>query len=250
MGRPSASSRARPLAAPSWSCARASTSPEDLAGTTLATPQLGNTQDVALRAWLAEQGYETTIEGGGDVTIAPTANADTLQLFQAGELDGAWLPEPWASRLVAEAGASVLVDERDLWPDGEFVTTHLIVRTEFLEEHPETVQALLRGHVAAVTALQDDPDEAPAIVNAAIEELTGEPLAEDVIVRAFDHLTITFDPIAASLSTSAEHAFAAGTLEEEVELQGIYSLDALNTILDEEGLPAVSDGGLGVDTSA
>ncbi|HEX6014842.1 MAG TPA: ABC transporter substrate-binding protein, partial [Geminicoccaceae bacterium] len=107
-------------------------SPDDLKGTTLATPQLGNTQDVALRTWLTEEGLENSIEGGGDVTIAPTPNADTLNLFKAGEIDGAWLPEPWASRLVIEAGASVLVDERDLWPDGEFVTTHLIVRTEFL----------------------------------------------------------------------------------------------------------------------
>src|SRR4051794_27760798 len=141
----------------------------DLKGTTLATPQLGNTQDVALRSWLTDQGLENSVEGGGDVTIAPTANADTLTAFQAGDLDGAWLPEPWASRLVLEAGAHVLVDERDLWPDGQFVTTNIIVRTDYLEKYPETVAALLRGHVAAVQLATDDPDAAKAAVNAGLE---------------------------------------------------------------------------------
>ncbi len=133
--------------------------PEDLEGKNIATPQLGNTQDVALRAWLTDKGLENDVAGGGDVTITPTANADTLQLFQAGELDGAWVPEPWASRLVLEAGAEVLVDEKDLWPEGEFVTTHLIVRTEFLEQYPGTVEALLRGHVESVEWIKANEDE-------------------------------------------------------------------------------------------
>ena len=93
-------------------------SAEDLRGTTLATPQLGNTQDAALRAWLKEEGLGNPVEGGGDVTISPTENATTLQLFQDGGIQGAWLPEPWASRLVLEAGAKVLVDEATLWPEG------------------------------------------------------------------------------------------------------------------------------------
>ncbi len=101
----------------------------DLAGTTLATPSLGNTQDVALRAWLAEQGYATDASGGGDVSITPQDNADTLQAFQTGSVDGAWVPEPWATRLVLEGGGHVLLDEAELWPDGQFVTTHLIVAT-------------------------------------------------------------------------------------------------------------------------
>ena len=114
---------------------------------TLATPSLGNTQDVALRAWLAEQGYETDPEGGGDVTILPQENSATLEAFLAGQIDGAWVPEPWATRLIAEGGATVLVDERDLWPEteGEYVTTHLIVATSFLEEQPQLVKAFLDG---------------------------------------------------------------------------------------------------------
>ena len=220
-------------------------SADDLRGTTLATPQLGNTQDVALRAWLTEQGLENSVDGGGDVTISPTPNADTVQLFQDGRLDGAWLPEPWASRLVLEAGAEVLLDEADLWPEGRFVTTHLIVRTEFLEEYPETVEALLRGHVEAVEWATANPAEARTVVNDGIGALTGQPLGDDVLARAWDNLEVTVDPVASSLAESAADAFVAGTAEEEVDLDGIYDLSALNAILAEKGLPAVSAGGLG-----
>jgi NitT/TauT family transport system substrate-binding protein len=220
-------------------------SPEDLKGTTLASPQLGNTQDVALRTWLTEEGLENSIEGGGDVTIAPTANADTLALFQDGELDGAWLPEPWSSRLVLEAGAQVLVDEADIWDDGQFVTTNMIVRTEFLEENPETVAALLRGHVAAVQQATDDPDAAKEAVNTGLEAAGGSPLDAEVLDRAWENLEITYEPLAATLEESAQHAFDAGTSEELVELDGIYDLRPLNAILEDLDLDPVSAGGLG-----
>ena len=87
------------------------------------------------------QGLSANLEGGGDVAVLPQANAQTLETFRAGEIQGAWVPEPWATRLVLEGGGAVLVDERSLWPDGKFVTTHLVVRTQFLEQHPELVAA-------------------------------------------------------------------------------------------------------------
>jgi NitT/TauT family transport system substrate-binding protein len=99
----------------------------DLRGKKLATPQLGQTQDVALRSWLKAQGLRTDAQGGGDVSVLPQENAQTLELFKSGDIDGAWVPEPWATRLVQEGGAKVLVDERTLWPDGKFVTTQLVV---------------------------------------------------------------------------------------------------------------------------
>jgi NitT/TauT family transport system substrate-binding protein len=222
-------------------------SSDDLRGTTLATPQLGNTQDVALRSWLTEEGLENSVEGSGDVTIAPTPNADTLNLFKSGEIDGAWLPEPWASRLVLEAGATVLVDERDLWPDGEFVTTHLIVRTEFLEEYPETVAALLRGHVAAVEFANEDADAAKASINAGLEASGSAAIPAEVLDRAWEGLTATYDPIASGLEQSAADGFAAGTTETEVDLAGIYDLRPLNEVLADLDLEPVSAGGLGED---
>ena len=153
------------------------TTAADLKGKKLATPQLGGTQDVALRAWLGKQGYQTTTDGGGDVAINPTENAQTLKLFQGGKLDGAWLPEPWASRLVLQAGAKVLVDEKDLWEKGEFITTVLIVNKKFAAEHPDTVKALLKGHVESVDWLNAAPAaEKSAVLNAALKDSAGAAL--------------------------------------------------------------------------
>jgi NitT/TauT family transport system substrate-binding protein len=215
-------------------------SPEDLAGKSIASPSLGNTQDVALRAWLLEEGYETTPEGGGDVTVVPQDNATTLTAFQAGDLDGAWVPEPWATRLIEEGGAHVLVDEAELWPDGEYVTTHVIVRTEFLEDHPDVVKGLLEGHVAAVASLADDAEAGAAAVSAQIEEATTQPVDVDLITTTFENLTFTEDPVASSLLVSAEDAEELGLLD-AVDLEGIYDLTLLNEILGEQGKTEVSD---------
>jgi NitT/TauT family transport system substrate-binding protein len=216
-------------------------SPEDLVGTSIATPSLGNTQDVALRAWLAEEGYETTPEGGGDVSIVPQSNATALEAFIAGAIDGAWVPEPWATRLILEGGGTVLVDERDLWPDtgGEYVTTHVIVRTDYLEENPEIVKALLVGLTDAIDAIAADPAAARATVIEQIETITDQRPSDEVIAASFENLTFTVDPIAASLTGSADDAVAVGLLD-PVDLDGIYDLTLLNEVLAERGADPVS----------
>jgi len=219
--------------------------PADLKGTTLASPQLGNTQDVALRTWLTDQGLKNSVQGGGDVTIAPTANSDVLNLFKSGQLDGAWVPEPYSSRLVLEGGGHVLVNEKDLWPEGKFVTTHLIVSTDFLTKYPDTVAALLRGHVAAVKEATDHADAAKTSVNAALQAAGGKPLEAAVLDRAWSELTVTYDPIASALKKSAENGVSAGTTETKVDLKGIYDLRPLNAVLKDQGLDTVSAGGLG-----
>ncbi|MFH1329717.1 MAG: ABC transporter substrate-binding protein [Actinomycetota bacterium] len=210
------------------------TSTPDLIGAKLATPQLGNTQDVALRAWLLAQGLTFDVAGGGDVSILPQSNADTLTAFRAGDIDGAWVPEPWATRLIQEGGGIVFVDERDLWPDGLYVTTHLIVRTEFLEENPDLVEALLRGLIEAVRFTNANPAAAQTIVNDGIEAITGKRLADQVIGGAWANLTFTWDPIASSLRKSADDAVAVNLLQ-PVDLSGIYALDILNRLLAEAG---------------
>ncbi len=216
------------------------TSPDQLAGTTVATPSLGNTQDVALRAWLKQQGFETTPEGGGDVTILPQSNSTTLESFVAGQIDGAWVPEPWATRLILEGGGHVLVDERDLWTDtgGECVTTHVIVRTEFLEQHPDLVKAVIAGLADAIDAIDSDPASAQATVIDQIEEITSQRPSEEVIAKSFDNLTFTLDPIAASLQKSADDAVAVALLE-PVDLTGIYDLTLLNEVLEARGKPPI-----------
>jgi NitT/TauT family transport system substrate-binding protein len=217
----------------------------DLKGTNLASPQLGNTQDVALRTWLTDQGLKNSVDGGGDVTISPTPNSDIPNLFQSGELDGAWVPEPTASLLVLERGGHVLVDEKDLWPGGRFVTTHLIVRTDFLEQYPDTVSALLRAHVRSVELAEQDAPAAKQSVNDGLDAAGGKSLSPEVLDRAWSELTVTYDPVAPALKQSAENGFTAGTTAEQVDLDGIYDLRLLNGILEDEGREAVSAGGLG-----
>ncbi|MGH8908843.1 MAG: ABC transporter substrate-binding protein [Egibacteraceae bacterium] len=213
--------------------------PEALRGTRLSSPQLGNTQDVALRAWLAAQGLRTDLQGGGDASILPQENAQILETFRAGDIDGAWVPEPWATRLINEGGGHVLVDEADLWPGGQYVTTHLVVRTEFLAEHPDVVQRLLRGHLTATDFVNEQPEEAKTIVNDALETLTGRRLADTTIDTAWDHLEFTVDPISASLRKSADDAMSLGLLD-PVDLAGIYDLTLINEVLAQAGRPQVT----------
>ena len=212
----------------------------DLRGKTLASPQLGGTQDVALRAWLTAQGYKTNVDGSGDVAINPTENAQTLKLFQDGKLDGAWLPEPWASRLVLTAGAKVLVDEKDLWDGslsgkpGEFPTTILIVNQKFAADHPDTVKALLKGHVKSVEWLNKAAaSEKASVINAALKEAAGAELKADVIDRSLKNIVFTVDPLAGTYQKLLADGVTAGTTK-QADINGIFDLRALNGVAGEK----------------
>jgi NitT/TauT family transport system substrate-binding protein len=214
-------------------------SADELRGTKIASPQLGNTQDVALRAWLHEQGLTADEQGGGDVSIVPQGNSQTLETFISGDIDGAWVPEPWATRLIEEGGGHMLVDERDLWSGGQYVTTHLIVRTEFLEQHPDVVKHLIEGLLAATDFVNDSPAEAQATVVEAIGQITGSSLSPDILAKAWQNLTFTVDPIVSSLQESANDAEELGFLE-SADLEGIYDLALLNEVLAEAGRPEIT----------
>jgi NitT/TauT family transport system substrate-binding protein len=212
----------------------------DLKGRKLATPSLGNTQDVALRAWLQGQGLTADTAGGGDVSITPQENSQTLETFVAGTIDGAWVPEPWATRLITEGGAKVLVDERDLWPGGQYVTTHLMVARTFLDQHPDVVRRILLATVQAVDFVNEQPDQAQQIVNAEIEKYTTKKLPPELLATAWQNLEFTVDPVASSLKKSADDAMAEGLLKDPGDLAGLYDLDPLNSILDALGRPEVN----------
>jgi NitT/TauT family transport system substrate-binding protein len=212
--------------------------PADLKGKKLATPQRGGTQDVALRQWLKSNNLKADLEGGGEVSIMPQENAQTLETFRAGQIDGAWVPEPWATRLVQEGGGKVLVDERTLWPGGKFVTTHLIVRTKFLKEHPDAVRRLVEGQVQANDLVNSNPAEAQRLVNQAITTITGKGIAPAVLEASWKNLEFTDDPIASSLTASADHARDVGLLG-KVDLKGIYDLTLLNQVLAATSQPEV-----------
>ena len=215
------------------------TSASDLKGKTIAAPQLGNTQDVALRNWLKSKGLNTTTAGGGDVKITDQDNAQSLDTFKQGKIDGAWVPEPWASRLVIDGGGKVLVDERDLWPGGKYVTTQLVVRTAFLQQHPDVVENLLKGQVEANAFLNNNSAQAKQIVGAGIEKLTGKALTPAVLDRAWSDLTFTNDPIASSLRQSAAASLALGFINSS-DLANIYDLTLLNKVLTAQGKQAIS----------
>lgn len=213
---------------------------KDLDGKTFATPQLGGTQDVALRYYVQKNGLQTA-DQGGTVTILPTQNPDILTLFQQGQIDGAWVPEPWAARLILEAKGEVFIDEREEWPDGKFVTTHVIVSTQFLNQHPDLVERFLKAHVDSVQFINDNADQAKKIVNSEIERITTKPLAQEVLDKAFSTTEVTYDPLPKTLLVSADYAFELGFLgDTRPDLAGIYNLGPLNTVLEEEGLPIVA----------
>jgi NitT/TauT family transport system substrate-binding protein len=213
------------------------TSPEGLRHKKIASPQIGNTQDVALRWWLREHGLATTLTGGGDVSVVPQDNATTLDAFANHAIDGAWVPEPFVTRLVA-AGGHVLVDERSLWPGGKFVTTHLLVRTAFLKAHPDAVRRLVAAHVEATQLIAADPAAARQAVNDHLAKLTGKPLSASVLAAAWPAMTFTVDPVAASFMAGAERARTLGIVKQRPpDLHGLYDLSFLNAVLRERGLP-------------
>ena len=211
----------------------------DLQDKTIASPGAANTQDIAVRYYLKTKGFKTDQEGGGDVHILPQDNSITVQAFQQGQIDGAWVPEPYASILVNEGG-HVLIDEASLWPQGRFVTTQLLVNKSFLDEHPDEVVDLLTAHVEANDFINKSPDEAKTLVNKKLEELTQSTIPTDVFDSAWSKLTFTNDPIASSLIEVDKHAEELGLLDPVDNLSGIYDLDPLNQILADKGESEVS----------
>jgi NitT/TauT family transport system substrate-binding protein len=209
--------------------------PDDFHGKRIASPQLGNTQDVALRSWLIAHKLQIR-EQGGDVQVLPVANPDQLTLFQKKELEGAWAPEPWAARLIHEANGRLFLDERELWPGGQFVTTQLVASTKFLQAYPDLMEKWIRAHVELTDWINGHPQEARQLVNQEIQKETGKALAQQVLNDAFSRLQVTYDPIRPSLFTSADAAARAGLLKKKYpDLSGIYHLAILNKVLVQKG---------------
>jgi NitT/TauT family transport system substrate-binding protein len=210
------------------------TSVDELKGKTLATPQLGNTQDVALRSFLKSHGFKTDLQGGGDVHINPQDNSQTLLTFKQGSIDGAWVPEPYLSQMVVQDGGRLLVDEKQLWPNGQWDTTDVLISTSFLEAHPATVRRFLEGLVETAASIKSDPTTAKTAMNQQLASLSGKKLPDSVLNAAFANLTFTVDPIASSLVKQASDAVSAGLLTSP-KLRGIFDLTILNQVLNEKG---------------
>jgi NitT/TauT family transport system substrate-binding protein len=224
------------LVVPAKSTAR---SPQDFKGKRIASPELGNTQDVALRRWLKSAG----VAPGRDVQVIPVKNADILMLFQQGRLDGAWVPEPWVSRLVREGGGRILLDERTLWKDGKFPTAVVVARSEFLEKNRAVVGRFLEAHVEITEWIKKNPVEAEKRLNEQLAKLAGKALPPQTLDDAFSRVLITSDPLATPLNTSAAWAGELGYLPKKTDiargLAGIVDAALLNSVLAKRSLPAV-----------
>lgn len=186
----------------------------DFRGKRIATPQIGNTQDIALRGWLKQHGMTPT-EKGGDVKVMPFANPDQITLFRQGQIDGAWAPEPWAARLTHEGGGTVFIDERDLWKeltDGRFSTTLLIAHPKFLQAHPDLVRRWVAAHVELTDWITAHSDDAKTVVNAELKRIVGKPLPPAVLDSAWGRVRFTSDPIKDSITQYAKWAFEQGHL--------------------------------------
>lgn len=213
------------------------TDPSGLKGTTLATPQLANTQDVALRYWLKTKGLPTTTSGGGAVSVQPssTGNGTIVTEFKDGSIAGAWVPEPYESQLVA-AGGHLLVDEANLWPSGQWATTNVVVRTAFLRQHPATVKRFLKGLVDTLAYIHNNPSQAQADVQNELASLQGgKKLPSSILAAAWGRLVFTADPLASTLQAQVDHGVAVGLLHKPANLPGIYDLTLLNQVLAASG---------------
>ncbi|MBI3615826.1 MAG: ABC transporter substrate-binding protein [Candidatus Omnitrophica bacterium] len=222
-------------------------SPGDFRGKRVASPELGNTQDVALRHWLKAQ----ALEPGKDVAVIPVKNPDILTLFQRGELDAAWVPEPWATRLISEGGGELYLDERDLWKDRKFPTAVLVVRAEFLKKNRLLVKRFIAAHQELTDWIHQHPEEARGRLNETLGRLAGKPLPISILNQSLERLDITVDPVPDALITAAGWARELGYLplgshdseitsgaassgrSQEADLQGVFDLSLLNEILSE-----------------
>jgi NitT/TauT family transport system substrate-binding protein len=233
-------------------------SAKDLGGKKFASPELGNTQDISLRKYLVNNGFKT-VENGGNVTIVPVSNADILTLFLKKEIDGAWVPEPWATRLVNEAHGKIFVDERKLWPpDGKFVTTNIIVRTDYLKENPDVIKKLLEANVnetlwinkqlnkTGINTINENNSNIIKVINAfnnGLKQITGKTIPNDELKEAFARTDFTYDPLKQSLYKIGNDAnslgFISNTKGKKLDLSGIYDLTLLNKVLQEKGFQKI-----------
>ncbi|MGA8404835.1 MAG: ABC transporter substrate-binding protein [Nitrososphaeraceae archaeon] len=224
--------------------------PKDFAGKKFASPQLGNTQDVALRKYLLDNGYKTK-EKGGNVEVIPVKNPDILTLMLKKEIDGAWVPEPWGEKLIKEGNARQFLDERTLWPNGKFVTANIVVNPEYLRANPDVIKKFLEAHVNETQWINENKEEALKVYNTELKKLTGQTIPEDQLKDAFSKLEITYDPIKQSLFKSANDAFEIGFLgKTKPDLSGIYDLTALDDIIKEKGLQPVSESSASTNSSS
>ena len=215
----------------------------DLGGKKFASPQLGNTQDVALRKYLIDNGFNT-VDKGGNVTVLTVSPSNILTLFLKKEIDGAWVPEPWGAHLIKEAHGKIFVDERSLWPpNGEFVTANIVVRTNYLKDNPDIVKKLLEAHVNETNWINNilskynntDNNQIVNAFNNGLKQITGKTIPIDELTDAISRIKFTYNPLSETLIKMAEDAKSLGYInngkDNNLNLSKIYDLNLLKEVV-------------------
>ena len=200
-------------------------------------PQLGNTQDIALRSYL----LKNHLDPGVNVTVQDTSNANIVTELVGNKADGAWVPQPYASLILSEAKAHVFLDERSLWPGGNFSTAELVVAAPFLTAHPDVVERVVLAHVEETIWINSHLSQAATLMNETIAKQTGLGISPSVLSGSLATLSFTYDPLAASVQQQASNAYQLGFLgKTPPNLNGLFDLTILNQVLSQLGLPQVS----------
>ena len=207
---------------------------KELSGKKVAVPQFGNTQDLSLRNLLKQNGLKDTTKGG-TVEIVQAANPDIKALLEKGDIAAALVPEPWGSILVKDINANVVLDYNTLWREGNYTTAVVVVRTQFLKEHPDLVEKFLKTHVELTDYINNNMDKAHDTVNAQITELTKKPLSKDILDAAFKRLAVTNNPEKDSVLDFVTLSVETGFLKEKPDTSDLFNLNILNKILKEKG---------------
>jgi NitT/TauT family transport system substrate-binding protein len=207
---------------------------ENYSGKRVAAPQISNTQDVSLRHYLAENGLKSA-EKGGDVFVLNIANPDIYTLFAKGDIDGAWVPEPWATMLVEELDGIRLFDENEFWPENKFSSVLLIGRSDYIEKNPEIIKKWINANEKTVQWINNHPDESKKLYNEFLKSYMGRTLPENIVEKSFSNIIITSEPLENSVYTFAERADALGYLGRDgYTLDGIFYHENISVTLNEE----------------
>ena len=207
---------------------------ENYSGKRVAAPQISNTQDVSLRHYLAENGLKSA-EKGGDVFVLNIANPDIYTLFAKGDIDGAWVPEPWATMLVEELDGVRLFDENEFWPENKFSSVLLIGRSDYIEKNPEIIRKWINANEKTVQWINNHPNESKKLYNEFLKSYMGRTLPENIVEKSFSNIIITSEPLENSVYTFAERADALGYLGRDgYTLDGIFYHENISVTSNEE----------------
>ena len=207
---------------------------ENYSGKRIAAPQISNTQDVSLRHYLAENGL-VTAEKGGDVFVLNIANPDIYTLFAKGDIDGAWVPEPWATMLVEELDGVRLFDENEFWPENQFSSVLLIGRSDYIEKNPEIIKKWINANEKTAQWINNHPDESKKLYNEFLNSYMGRTLPQNIVEKSFSNIIITSEPLENSVYTFAERADALGYLGRDgYSLDGLFYHENISVTSNEE----------------